>query len=64
MWGKRRKRGSRLSRLLALARLEDAMGRVQGARDRPEEKPAVPSPRRGGLSPERLPDPENSPENR
>jgi hypothetical protein len=57
MWrkhGKRGKRGTKLSRLLALGLLEDAMGRVQGSRDDSEEPPAVPAPRRGGLIPERL----------
>jgi hypothetical protein len=54
MWGKRGKRGSKLSRQLALGLLEDAMGRVQDAEDRPDEKAAVPAPRRGGLIPERL----------
>ena len=54
MWGKRGKRGSKLSRQLALGLLEDAMGRVQESRDHPEEKPTVPAPRRGGLIPERL----------
>ncbi len=54
MWGKRGKRGSKLSRQLALGLLEDAMGRVQDAEDHSDEKAAVPAPRRGGLIPERL----------
>jgi hypothetical protein len=56
MCGKRGKRGSRLSRQLALGLLEDAMGRVQDTRDPAEETPTVtvPAPRRGGLIPERL----------
>jgi hypothetical protein len=29
MWGRRRKRGTRLSRLLALSRLEDALARAE-----------------------------------
>ena len=37
MWGKRKKRGSRLSRQLALAQLEDAMGRVEKHRQREED---------------------------
>jgi hypothetical protein len=54
MWGKRGKRGSKLSRQLALGLLEDAMGRAQDAQDQPDEKASVPAPRRGGLIPERL----------
>jgi hypothetical protein len=54
MWFKRRKRGTRLSRQLALGQLEDAMGRVQGPGDHPAETPQVPAPRRGGLIPARL----------
>jgi hypothetical protein len=57
MWRRRGQRGTRLSRQLALARLEDAMGRVQGPDDQPAQAPAVPAvppPRRGGLIPERL----------
>lgn len=37
MWGKRKKRGSKLSRQLALAQLEDAMGRVEKHRQREED---------------------------
>jgi hypothetical protein len=51
MWGKRKKRGSRLERQLALARLEDAMGRVQRQLQQEEEGeleaiqyPGVPAP--------------------
>jgi len=52
MWGKRGKRGSKLSRQVALGMLEDAMGRVQDAGHEPEQQtPAVPAPRRGGLIP-------------
>jgi hypothetical protein len=54
MWGKRGKRGSKLSRQLALGLLEDAMGRVQDTRDLAGETPKIPAPRRGGLIPERL----------
>jgi hypothetical protein len=60
MWRKRGKRGSKLSRQLALGLLEDAMGRVEDARDPSDDEPAVPAvplvpaPRRGGLIPERL----------
>jgi hypothetical protein len=54
MWGKRGKRGTKLSRQLALGLLEDAMGRVQDSGDQPAETPKVPAPRRGGLIPARL----------
>jgi hypothetical protein len=55
MWGRRSKRGSKLSRQLALGMLEDAMGRVQNPDQEPEQQtPAVPAPRRGGLIPARL----------
>ena len=55
MWGKRAKRGTRLSRQLALGMLEDAMGRVQDPGDPGiAETPGVPAPRRGGLIPARL----------
>ena len=45
MWGKRRKRGGRLSRQLALGLLEDAMARVEQPEE-PEqgERAAVPYP--------------------
>ena len=52
MWGRRGKRGTKLSRQLALGLLEDAMGQVQDPRREPEQPaPAVPAPRRGGLIP-------------
>jgi hypothetical protein len=52
MWGRRGKRGTKLSRQLALGLLEDAMGQVQDPRQEPEQQtPAVPEPRRGGLIP-------------
>jgi hypothetical protein len=55
MWGRRGKRGTKLSRQLALGLLEDAMGRVQDPGHEPEQQtPAVPAPRRGGLIPARL----------
>jgi hypothetical protein len=54
MWGKRGKRGTKLSRQLALGLLEDAMGRVQDPAEQPKETPKVPAPRRGGLIPARL----------
>jgi hypothetical protein len=55
MWGRRGKRGSKLSRQLALGLLEDAMGRVQDPEHEPEQQtPAAPAPRRGGLIPARL----------
>jgi hypothetical protein len=55
MWLRRGKRGNRLSRQLALAQLEDAMGRVQDPQEQSaEQTPTVPAPRRGGLIPERL----------
>jgi hypothetical protein len=45
MWGKRRKRRTRLERQLALAQLEDALGRVQEERHEEEGEPeAVPYP--------------------
>jgi hypothetical protein len=53
MWGRRRKRGTKLSRQLALGMLEDAMGRVQDPRD-PPHPAEVPAPRRGGLIPAAL----------
>jgi len=54
MWGRRRKRSTRLSRQLALGMLEDAMGRVQDPRDHAPEAATVPAPRRGGLIPAAL----------
>ena len=53
MWGRRGKRGTRLSRQLALALLEDAMGRVQDPDGQPSQAPAVPEPRRDELIPAR-----------
>lgn len=47
MWGRRRKRGTRLSRLLALGRLEEAMARVEQQQEEEEEEgepEAVPYP--------------------
>jgi hypothetical protein len=54
MWGRRGKRGTKLSRQLALGMLEDAMGRVQDPGDQAPQTPAVPAPRRGGLIPAAL----------
>jgi hypothetical protein len=54
MWGRRGKRGTKLSRQLALARLEDAMSRVQDLDDQPSQAPAVPEPHRDALIPARL----------
>ena len=54
MWGRRGKRGTKLSRQLALGLLEDAMGRVQDPGDQVPQTPAVPAPRRGGLIPSYL----------
>jgi hypothetical protein len=54
MWGRRRKRDTKLSRQLALGMLEDAMGRVQDPGDHSPQAPAVPAPRRGGLIPAAL----------
>jgi hypothetical protein len=44
MWGRRRKRGTRLSRLLALGRLEEAMARAEQQQEEGEPE-AVPYPR-------------------
>ncbi len=55
MWGRRGKRGTKLSRQLALGLLEDAMGRVQESRHQSAAvTPTVPALRHGGLIPERL----------
>jgi hypothetical protein len=54
MWGRRGKRGTKLSRQLALGLLEDAMGRVQDPDHQPSQVPAVPEPHRDGLIPARL----------
>jgi hypothetical protein len=45
MWGRRRPRGSRLSRLLALGRLEDAMARAEQQQEegQPETAPYPPA---------------------
>ena len=43
MWGRRRKRGTRLSRLLALGRLEEAMARAEQQQEEGEPE-AVPYP--------------------
>jgi hypothetical protein len=47
MWGRRRKRGARLSRQLALGRLEEAMARAEqqeeGAEGKPETVPYPPA---------------------
>jgi hypothetical protein len=44
MWGRRRKRGTRLSRLLALSRLEDALARAeQQQQGEPEPLPYPPA---------------------
>jgi hypothetical protein len=44
MWGRRRKRGTRLSRLLALGRLEEAMARAEQQQEEEGEPEAVPYP--------------------
>jgi hypothetical protein len=44
MWGRRRKRGTRLSRLLALGRLEDALARAEQQQEgEPEPVPYAPA---------------------
>jgi hypothetical protein len=50
MWRKRRKRKAKLSRQLALGRLEDALGRVDEQRRRPgtSSQPQVPAERPEG----------------
>ena len=61
MWGRRHKRGTRLSRLLALGRLEDAMARAEQQQEEGEPEtapyprasdpaPAVPAARPGLLA--------------
>jgi hypothetical protein len=56
MWGRRRKRGTQLERLLALGRLEEAMARAEEQEAEPEVlpypegAPAVPPDRASGLS--------------
>ena len=49
MWARRRPRGTRLSRLLALGRLEEAMARVEQQQQEEEEgePEAAPYPRAG-----------------
>jgi hypothetical protein len=62
MWGKRKRRGNQRQRQLALARLEEAMGRVQEEEQDESSVPypgAVPSspvpPTRSGLRPSDVP---------
>ena len=50
MWGRRRKRGTRLSRVLALGRLEDAMAQAEQQQDEGEPETA-PYPRAGHPAP-------------
>jgi hypothetical protein len=50
MWGRRRKRGTRLSRVLALGRLEDAMAQAEQQQDAGEPETA-PYPRAGNPAP-------------
>jgi hypothetical protein len=54
MWGRRRKRGTRLSRLLALGRLEEAMARAEQQQEEEEEgePEAVPYPPAGHPAPD------------
>jgi len=51
MWGRRRKRGTRLSRLLALGRLEEAMARAEQQQQEGEPE-AVPYPPAGRPAPD------------
>ena len=51
MWGRRRKRGTRLSRLLALGRLEEAMARAEQQQEEGEPE-AVPYPPAGNPAPD------------
>jgi hypothetical protein len=56
MWGKRKKRRTQLERQLALAALEDAMGRVQQQQQHEEEQQAESSvPYPGGVPPPSVP---------
>jgi hypothetical protein len=56
MWGKRKKRRTQLERQLALAALEDAMGRVQQQQQEEEEQQAESSvPYPGGVPPPSVP---------
>ena len=50
MWGRRRKRGTRLSRLLALGRLEEAMARAEQQQEESEPE-ALPYPPAGNQAP-------------
>jgi hypothetical protein len=50
MWGRRRKRGTRLSRVLALGRLEDAMAQAEQQQEEGEPETA-PYPRAGNPAP-------------
>ena len=50
MWGRRRPRGTRLSRLLALGRLEEAMARAEQQQEEGEPE-AVPYPRASNPAP-------------
>ena len=51
MWGRRRKRGTRLSRLLALGRLEEAMARAEQQQEESEPE-ALPYPPAGNPAPD------------
>jgi hypothetical protein len=51
MWGRRRKRGSQLSRQLALGLLEDAMARAEQQQEAGEPE-SVPYPRASNLPPD------------
>lgn len=51
MWGRRRKHGTRLSRLLALGRLEDALARAEQQQQQGEPEP-VPYPPASGPAPD------------
>ncbi len=61
MWGKRRKRGARLPRQLALGLLEDAMARAEEQRDQEAPEPVpyanapVVPPSRNGLAAKDVP---------
>jgi hypothetical protein len=57
MWGKRKKRRTRLERQLALGALEDAMGRVQQQQQEEEEEQEAESsvPYPGGVPPPSVP---------
>jgi hypothetical protein len=51
MWGRRRPRGTRLSRLLALGRLEEAMARAEQQQEEEGEPEAMPYPRASNPAP-------------